>query len=1300
MPGDVLGGRLRLPGEGSQLMSPTAGQTRNWTADQTRAIERRHGDLLLDAGAGSGKTSVLVERFIAAVREDGIDVSAILTITFTEKAAAELRDRIRSRLRELGEAEAARATEGAFISTIHGFCARVLRAHALAAGIDPRFTVLDRGDSEPLAAIAFDDALDELARSSERAVDLIAAYGPGPLRAAILGTYAQLRSSGQSRPRLPACPEPSGFAACAATLERAAEAAAAELGALADPSLRVRDALARAQRCSELIATADLWPGELESVRLPGGNGAALCTDACVAYAVALDSFRGLCAARAAGPVRDLLDGLLAGFATRYAQHKHDRSGIDFEDLELITRDLLLSSPEIRERYRARFARIMVDELQDTNPVQLELIEAIADQNLFTVGDAQQAIYGFRHADVELFEARGARLAAAGARETLQTNFRSRPEILTVLNQAFAGELGDRFKALVPGRRDDPGLARDDDPGLARDDDPGLARDDDLGLARDDDPGLGRDDDPGLGRDHDHGLRRPDDPHPAPRVELLVVDKGAEWTPDGLASPWRLAEARALAERVGELVMGGARPREIVVLIRATTDMRAYERALERRGIPTYVIGGRGYWSHPQVVDLVGYLRALANPREEEALYTVLASPLVGASLDALVILGAAARASARDPWWVVREPGDQLSDLDPSDQRKLAHFAGWFADERLAGARVSIEELIDRALVRTQYDLAMLAMPGGERRLANVRKLMRLGRDHEAAHGRDLRGFVELIRDREAGGSPDSRESEAPVEGEGLDAVRLMTIHRAKGLEFEIVCVADLGRSPWRPAELLRVSADGRLGLRLARPGTGGREPALDYKQIGDEQLRAQESEERRLFYVAMTRAKERLIISGAAKLDGWTEGGAVGGGAIAWIAPAFVPELADAARAGTGTTAAGVGFKFVRPEDEPAGEPEPEPGTSPRSAWDQTLNDSSKSADQAGSLPPDPPASVTESALESATRPALESAPALMPHTPPVLAPQPAPAPLPEPAPPVTTVSYSSLGEYARCGYRFYAQRVLGLPELPGEHGPPVRAVAGPAELVPGDGPPVRARARPAELVPGDGGWTGERSAAERGVLIHSLLERLDFRRPLTPRPAAIADAAQCAGLAPLSPQEADALAALVAGFAASDLCARIARATDASREQRFAFPLAGDVLVTGALDVLVREPGGRALVVDYKSDRLRDADPADVVESAYSTQQLVYAIALLRSGAQAVEIAHCFLERPDSPVMAAFSQSDLTALEQRLAALTSGVLERRFAVAEAPHRALCRGCPAEGSLCSWPLAMTRRESPDRLF
>ena len=434
---------------------------RRWTEEQQRAIDRREGDLLLDAAAGSGKTSVLVERFVASVLTDGIDVSAMLTITFTEKAAAELRDRIRARLRALGAPEQARRTEGAFISTIHGFCARVLRANALAAGLDPHFAVLDRDRSEPLSAQAFDDALAELAGDTADAVDLIAAYGAGPLRATILAVYAQLRSAGQIHPRLPpvlADPPPDDPGP-AAELAGAAAEVARELGELDTPSARVLQALDRIADCLTLVAADDVWPADLEAVRLPR-NGAALSTDACVHYSEALGAYRAQCAARAAGPVQALLDRLLQAYGRHYADHKRSVSGLDFEDLELITRQLLTDDSELRERYASRFERIMVDEFQDTNRVQLELIESIARDNLFTVGDAQQSIYGFRHADVELFEARGRRLGGGGRRETLQTNFRSRPEILQALNLAFADELGERFRPLVAGREPRPVRAR------------------------------------------------------------------------------------------------------------------------------------------------------------------------------------------------------------------------------------------------------------------------------------------------------------------------------------------------------------------------------------------------------------------------------------------------------------------------------------------------------------------------------------------------------------------------------------------------------------------------------------------------------------------------------------------------------------------------------------------------------------------------------------------------------------------------------------------------------------------------
>src|SRR5437763_3916740 len=150
-----------------------APQERSFTREQLDSIERREGPLFLDAGAGSGKTSVLVERFVRSVLDDGVDVSAILTITFTDKAAAEMRERIRRRLRELGALEQARATEGAFISTIHGFCARLLRANALAAGVDPAFAVLDEFEAGRLAGEAYEAALQEFAEEVPGAVELI-----------------------------------------------------------------------------------------------------------------------------------------------------------------------------------------------------------------------------------------------------------------------------------------------------------------------------------------------------------------------------------------------------------------------------------------------------------------------------------------------------------------------------------------------------------------------------------------------------------------------------------------------------------------------------------------------------------------------------------------------------------------------------------------------------------------------------------------------------------------------------------------------------------------------------------------------------------------------------------------------------------------------------------------------------------------------------------------------------------------------------------------------------------------------
>ncbi len=625
-------------------------------------------------------------------------------------------------------------------------------------------------------------------------------------------------------------------------------------------------------------------------------------------------------------------------------------------------------------------------------------------------------------------------------------------------------------------------------------------------------------------------------------------------------SGWRAAEARTVASRVRELIDTGAAPRDVVLLTRAATDLRIYERALEDRAIPTYTIGGRGYWSSPPVMDLVAYLRSLANPFDERSYYHVLASPLVGLSMDALVLLAAARREAKKG----------QPEGLSAADAERLQAFERWFAGERRRVAWAGIDELIERVLYLTGYDLATLDGPGGERGLANIRKLMRLGHEYAASDGPDLRRFLDTIAMRAASGRLDAREGEAPVEGEALDAVRLMTIHRAKGLEFEIVVVADLGREPRRGGGLLRVDSDGRrLGLRLARPGGGKPVLALDYQELGAERQRHEEAEERRIFYVAMTRARERLILSGATPSEG----------PIMWLSEAL--------------SAAGVVAKTT-PSSEAAREAaiRPLPSARPRPA-----------------RPPERPTEVAR----------------------------------------VTTLSYSALNQYERCGYRFYLERVLGLPATT-----PSRSVTDHEEPI-------------AEGLPG----------TERGVLVHLLLERLDLRRPVLP--AAVPDD----------------VARLVAGFIDSPLRHRLGAARDVRREEGFAF-LLGDALITGVLDVVARERDGATLVVDYKSDRLEGADPAAIVEGQYAIQRLIYALAALRGGAASVEVLHLFLERPDDPVSASYSREHIESLERGLLALARGALGGEFPVSEEPWVGLCSGCPGENGLCRWPPELTRRATP----
>ncbi len=1088
---------------------------------QLRAVAAR-GEVFVSAGAGTGKTSVLVERFVRAVCDEGLDVESVLVITYTRKAAGELRARIRAALSDRGRPELARELDGAWISTIHGFCSRLLRAHPFAVGIDPGYHELDEEHGAVLRGEAFDRALAAFCADGDpERLRLLATGGSKRLRKMLTGVYEKLRSAG--RPLVLAVREPADLAERLAALREAAQA-------LLDDPAATANHIDAAQAALDLPSLPEALL-DLAPLRARGERAASFEEARKNVEQAAFELF--------ATRDKELLQELLELFALEYAAGKERESALDFEDLQLLARDLLAGDERVREAEQLRFRAIMVDEFQDTNALQCELIDLIAagpDKNLFFVGDEFQSIYGFRHADVGVFRARR---ELADRKLSLTENYRSRPEVLAAVNYVFGEEFGDGYQPLAAS---------------------------------------GEFPDPVFG-------------HP---VELLVTDKES-YRSSG--EHWRRAEARLLARRVRELVdAGAASPGEIVVLFAAGTDAEQYEEALRGQGLPTYRATGRRYFGQQQVVDLLMYLRLLRNRYDDEALAAVLASPFVGVSNDALVLIR---RNAARRPLFTGIERSLPAA-LSAEDERFVRAFKQRYERLVAASARASLERLCELVVCEHDYDLAVLARWDGRRRYANLRKLMRLARTYEEVRGRDIEGFVGFLRDQETLGAA---QLEAVSEEEGSDAVRLLTIHAAKGLEFKVVVVADAGRDLGGPppADEILALSDGRFGFKVVHPTSGERRPVFAYEEVLEAEREGGRAERLRLYYVAMTRAIDRLLVSGAVGEERDTP--------IGWVLSKLDCEAELAAGDAMFELERGGASFLVRVD-----------------RWSETA------------APPEPEVTETAEEAQLSLFNDLPSAPPVRGWLLPELVPPPAP-----PLHRVRQLSYSALALFQRCSYRYYAERVGGLRE---------------------------------RRTQGAGGRG--LAATEIGDAAHRLLELVDLNDPRAP------DVELVRGWYPgISDEEVERVDSYVRAYCDSELARRIASLGGARPERPFAFEHDG-VLLHGRLDVLHRE-GGRALVVDYKTNVLGDRTPEEVVESEYRLQRLVYALACFRAGADAVEVVYAFLERPDGVVSATFVRDDIAGLEAELSASIARIDAGQFV--PTPSEFTCSGCPALDRVCAGP-------------
>jgi ATP-dependent exoDNAse (exonuclease V) beta subunit len=1142
--------------------------------EQLAAVDQE-GTTFVSAGAGTGKTSVLVERYVRAVCERGLDVESILVITYTRKAAGELRSRIRMALRERGRHDLARELDGAWISTIHGFCNRLLKAHPFAVGLDPRFRELDEAAAAVLRGEAFERALDAFCAGGEPdRLRLLATYRVDGLRRMLGGVYETLRSAG--RDLVLELGERPSFEEALGRFREEATCLLADESATDTQRANAREAARVAVDGALPESVADL-----SALQCRGARAAS--------YEQARKALELAALEELAATDRDLLQELLERFADEYAATKRRESVVDFEDLQLAARDLLRDDPAVRDAVQLRFRLVMVDEFQDTNLLQCDLIDLVAHPDLtevFTVGDEFQSIYGFRHADVDVFRQRRREASSLLA---LRRNYRSRPQVLAAVNYLFSGAFGDEFQPLAAS-------------------------------AEFADPVFG---------------------HP---VELLVTDKPSYHE---TGEHWRSGEARAIAGRVRELVDSGeAVPGEIVVLFAAGTDAERYEEELRRVGLPTYRATGRGYFGQQQVADLLAYLRLLHNRYDDVALATVLASPLVGVSNDTLVLLR---RGAIRRPIFTALERS-LPEGVSAEDERLLRAFLQRYERLVRVSARAGLERLCERVLTEHDYDLAVLARWDGTRRFANLRKLGRLAREYEAVRGSDLAEFVDFVLEQEALGA---KELEAVAEEEGADAVRLLTIHGAKGLEFKVVIVADAGRDVGGPRggdEIVALS-DGRFGFRMVHPTRGDRRPVFDFQEVRDAE-RAQEREERlRLYYVAMTRAIDRLVVSGAVDLERAADRQTP----IGWVLERLAAHesVADAERDPVEIERGEARFVLRVNRYHPPSEAEPTPETSPPGEEGQLqlalFPDPAFHSIAGHSIAGD--SQVDRSvAAGGPVAPAIELSPLETVPEPPLHD--------------VRRLSYSSLALFERCSYRYFAERVVGLA--------PARAETG-ADANGGDAADGAAD-----------GWAerGELAATEIGDAVHRLLETVPLGEPASP-PRAVLDATVRAWYPAAADGELDRIATLVDAYCASPLAARLASLAGARTERPFAFVHDG-VLLHGRLDVLWRE-GDSALVVDYKSNALDGADPADVVEAEYRLQRLVYALACLRDGAEEAEVVYQFLERPGDLVGETFTGADVVTLEAELSEAIGRIRAGDFR--PTPSEFACAGCPALDVVCAGP-------------
>lgn len=840
---------------------------------QLQVVKTLDRPLFVSAGAGSGKTFTLTRRIVYALSpESGPFVEhldQVLAITFTKDAAAEIRDRVRRALIDEGMDEEALTVDDAWISTIHGMCSRILRAHALELGIDPEFTVLtdtdelmDQAVEHVLGRATAPDAAPELAASLKALYAWYPMAGEGGTFGAGTTVKGLVRDLLELSSQLPGGMDDVRVARGQADTSALADAYRAALGASKAATEKAQTALDAIDAFEASGKTMVDAARLMMSCTMPRASKAFPKEQIELLKAEAADAFINIVLA-CGGPALDALVGLARSVEAEYRALKAAQSALDNNDLLRMAYEALRDYPAIRAAYEGRFKMVMIDEFQDTDQMQVDLIRYLTgagERALCTVGDAQQSIYRFRGAEVEVFRRQERKVGSSAAPETsvasdapagelvkLVRNFRSHDEVLRYVARVFDGDTGGLMQGFLD-------LEPSDD------------REDKLKAK-------------------------------ASRRQALLVAGGS-------TQERTQAKARAIAERFQALVKAGQPQGGMVLLLGRMTNADVYAQAFRDQGLDCVIAGGSVFAQAAEVQTVRALVCALANPADTaQGLMPLLASPMF--ALGAQEFLALATKLDEQTGETSRRNiDAGIMSDFDVPGLQGLPLVTRAREVLRYALRRVGRDSFaaIARDVVNASGWFVRLAQrgPEGKAIAANVLKALDAVAEAEAEFGNSPRSIA-LAFDLFLAG----KEAPGALNEEGDGAVRIMTVHASKGLEYPVVAVAECFgvRKSSGAAQMGRVDggaqvvalparfdgvklADGTFvkgddvkkqfehafkgkGTSLWLPpelmedvcATGS--PAEAFARLRNDDLQLSLEERARLLYVAMTRARELVILA-----------------------------------------------------------------------------------------------------------------------------------------------------------------------------------------------------------------------------------------------------------------------------------------------------------------------------------------------------------------------------------------------------------------------------------------------------